>query len=228
MQESPLLEQLDRCFISLAWTSSFPNTLLIPMAKPLSDHIPCNAQIGTKIPKSQVFRFENFWMQHPGFMEIVQEAWGIQVQSGNATSRIAAKLKNLRRALKHCRGISKISNLIKRCNELILILDKLEEQRQLYTQEANLRIIIKNHVNRLMKYKNDYWRQRYTVRWVHFGDEPTKLFHAAATERYRLNTITSIQDEEGRELFEHEKAAVLWSTFRSQMGHTSSPKVLFN
>jgi hypothetical protein len=70
MQESPLLEQLDCCFTSLAWTSSFHNTLLIPMVKPLSDHIPCNVQIG-KIPKSQVFRFEIFLMQHPGFMEIV-------------------------------------------------------------------------------------------------------------------------------------------------------------
>lgn len=80
MQQSPLLEQLDWCFTSLAWTTNYPNTLLMPMAKPTSDHIPCTVQIGTRIPKAQVFRFENNWIDHPGFMEMVQAGWGIQVQ----------------------------------------------------------------------------------------------------------------------------------------------------
>jgi hypothetical protein len=53
---------------------------------------------------------------------------------------------------------------------------------------------------------------------VQFGDEPTKFFHAAATERYRLNTIKSIKNDEGRDLSEHdEKAAVLWNTYRNRM-----------
>lgn len=60
MQEQPLMEQLDWCFTTLAWTIECPNTLLIPMAKPTSDHIPCTTQIGTTIPKAQIFRFENF------------------------------------------------------------------------------------------------------------------------------------------------------------------------
>jgi hypothetical protein len=107
-------------------------------------------------------------------------------------------------------------------------LDKIEEQRAIFIQEVNFRNIIKNHINRLLKYKNDYWRQRYTVRWVQFGDEHTKFFHAAATERYRLNTIKSIKDEEGRELSEHEeKTAVLWNTYRSRMGESTNPKLLF-
>jgi hypothetical protein len=110
MQDSPLLEQLDWCFTSLPWTSIYPNTLLIPMAKPISDQVPCCDQIGTRIPKAKVFRFENFWMQHPGFLELVEESWGSSIQSQNAASRIAAKFKNLRRSLKHwSKGISKIS-----------------------------------------------------------------------------------------------------------------------
>jgi hypothetical protein len=60
-----------------------------------------------------------------------------------------------------------------------------------------------------LKYKNDYWRQRYTVRWVKFGDELTKFFHAAATERYSHNTITTIHDEDDREVTDHgEKVAI--------------------
>jgi hypothetical protein len=63
---------------------------------------------------------------------------------------------------------------------------------------------------------------------VQFGDEPTKFFHVVATERYRLNAIKSIQDEEGRDLSEHEeKAAVLWNTYRSRMCESTNPKVMF-
>jgi hypothetical protein len=63
---------------------------------------------------------------------------------------------------------------------------------------------------------------------VQLGDEPTKFFHAAATERYRLNTIKYIKDDEGRDLSEHEeKVVVLWNTYRRRMGESSNTKNLF-
>lgn len=65
--------------------------------------------------------------------------------------------------------------MIKNCNEVLAILDKLEEQRQLYTQEHNFRNILKQHIITVLKYQNEYWRKRYTVRWVKFGDEDTIL-----------------------------------------------------
>jgi hypothetical protein len=96
-------------------------------------------------------------------------------------------------------------------------------------QSNNLRRIIKSHLKHLLRCRNEYWRQRYTVRWVQLGDEPTKFFHAAATERYWRNAITALQDEEGRELTQHEeKAVVLWNTFKHRMGCSSSPDILFN
>lgn len=55
MQFDPLLVQLDWCFTSVNWTTNFPNTLLIPLAKTTSDHIPYVAQIGTSIPKACTF-----------------------------------------------------------------------------------------------------------------------------------------------------------------------------
>ena len=62
-----------------------------------------------------------------------------------------------------------------------------------------------------------------------FGDESTKFFHAAATERYRLNTITSLEDEDGRAVVEHfEKASILWNTYKIRMGVNENPQMLFN
>jgi hypothetical protein len=56
--------------------------------------------IETKIPKAQVLRFENFWMHHSDFKEIVQAAWQIPTEYSDAAKRINAKLKNVRRGLK--------------------------------------------------------------------------------------------------------------------------------
>jgi hypothetical protein len=230
MQQAPLLEQLDWCFTSLNWTIDFPNTLLLPLAKPTSDHLPCVVQIGTKIPKANVFRFENFWVQHPGFLDVVEQAWNMEVRASASDSIIVAKMKNLRRALKKwSKGLSKINSLIKNCNDVMLILDKLEELRPLFIQERNLRAIIKNQIGRLLKYRNEFWRKRYTIRWVKLGDENTKFFQAAATERYRINTITSIESDEGATFTGHEeKAAVLWEAYKNRMGRTESPQMLFD
>jgi hypothetical protein len=57
MQKQPLLEQLDWFFTSCEWTLSFPNTLVFPLAY----HTPCVVKIATQIPKSKIFRFENFF-----------------------------------------------------------------------------------------------------------------------------------------------------------------------
>ena len=73
MQQNPLLEHLDWFFTLVNWTTIYPNTEVLPMAKPISDHIPCNVMTGTYIPKAKIFRFENFLPDHPGFFDVVQK-----------------------------------------------------------------------------------------------------------------------------------------------------------
>jgi hypothetical protein len=80
-------------------------------------------------------------------------------------------------------GLSKLKQLIKQCNSVLSTLDKLEENRPLYPPEFNFRKILKKHILKLLQNQKEYWRKRYTLRWTKFGDESTKKFHAAATER---------------------------------------------
>lgn len=118
-----------------------------------------------KIPKAKIFRFENFWVEHPGFFEPVEQVWSTPVRGPNIAAKITAKFKSLRRALKKWNHhISKLAKLIKNCNEVLAVLDKLEEQKQLHIQEHNFRKILKQHIITLLKYQNEYWSKRYTVR----------------------------------------------------------------
>ena len=178
MQDDPLLEQIDWVFTSANWISVYPDTLL-PLARPTSDHIPCKIQIGTNIPKAQVFRFENYWADHPEFMELVKSVWSANVRASNSATRISSKFKLLRATLKKwSKKLSNLSKLIKICSSKLEVLDSLEEQRPLFIQEYNFRNILKAHILRLHGYKKEYWKKRYTVRWTKMDDEGTKFFHA--------------------------------------------------
>ena len=67
------------------------------------------------------------------------------------------------------------------------------------------------------------------MRWTKLGDEGTKFFHAAATERYRLNTITSLETDDGRTVTNHnEKATLLLEEYKKRMGCSSNPTMLYN
>jgi hypothetical protein len=89
-------------------------------------------------------------------------------------------------------------------------MDSLEEVRTLHTPERKFRNIIKNHLLKLLKLQQIYWRQRYTKKLVKFGDENTKIFHARATERYRRNYIAKIFTHDGRQVSDHATKAALF------------------
>ena len=91
-----MLEQLDWFFTTSAWISIYPNIVVLPLAKTSSDHVPCVVSIDTTIPKARVFRFENYWVDMPGFMECVKRSWEVPVFSDlSAAAIISRKFKRL-------------------------------------------------------------------------------------------------------------------------------------
>ena len=151
MQDSPLLEKLDWIFTSANWTLTFPNTLAHPLARVTSDHIPIHIQIGSDIPKSSIFRFENYWFEFDGFYETVIQCWNRNQQLTNSAKDTAARFKCLRMGLKKwSENLSKLNTNISACNYVLSMIDGIEDQRNLSTIEANFRIIIKNHITKLL------------------------------------------------------------------------------
>jgi hypothetical protein len=121
MQTAPLLEKLDWVFTSEAWTSQYPNTVVLPLAKPVSDHIPCLVQIGTHIPRAKIFRFENYCLHIEGFKDIVRQNWEQAIHINDSAKKITAKFKRIRKCLKTwAKSISQLSKSIKATNEVIL------------------------------------------------------------------------------------------------------------
>jgi hypothetical protein len=96
-QENPLLERLDWIFTSAEWTSKYPDTMAIPLAKLSCDHIiPIQIKIGTKIPKARIFRFEEYWTEYEDFNNVVATNWYNQGVYKNSSQDLTAKFKTLR------------------------------------------------------------------------------------------------------------------------------------
>lgn len=230
MQSDPLLEQLDWFFTSPNWTLEYPNTEVLPLAKITSDHIPCKIAISTSIPRSSIFRFENFWAAIDSFVPTVQECWANAPSSEDSAMNISIKLKKLRYSLKAwSRCLSNLKLLIDNCNSVICHLDGRENSRNLFNPESNLRRMVKRQLQTLLHYKNLYWRKRHTVNRIKLGDECTKYFHAMATISFRKNSISKIINDHGVIVQDHEgKAGLLWLSFKNRMGVTTAPTMHFD
>lgn len=72
MQSYPFLERLDWFFTSASWTLSYHNALVFDLAMKSFDHIPCVIHIQNSMPKSNIFRFKNSWMEHDHFFHSVK------------------------------------------------------------------------------------------------------------------------------------------------------------
>jgi hypothetical protein len=105
----------------------------------------------------------------------------------------------------------------------------LEEFRDLSVLEWNFKSILKDKYSSLLSQQQIYWKKRGTVKWVKFGDEGTKFFHANATIKQRRNLITALKDSSGLCHTNHNsKANILWEAFKERLGSSDSPEMSFH
>lgn len=50
-----------------------------PLIMETPDHTSCVVSIGIDIPKGNIFMFENYWMEHDQFIDVVAHGWPILV-----------------------------------------------------------------------------------------------------------------------------------------------------
>lgn len=63
------------------------------------DHVPFLIKIGTQLPKSNVFLFENYWINFPDFLATVELHWDSALFFANAAKILNGKVKQVRSGL---------------------------------------------------------------------------------------------------------------------------------
>jgi hypothetical protein len=160
-QSSPLLERLDWMFASASWLANYLGSSVPTLSRDILDHSPFLIPISNDIPKARIFRFENYWLLHDDFMQVMQLGWSIPVGSSDKAKRIMGKFKNLRRVLKTWQlQLSILASVISNNKMVILFLDILEEFKDLSHEEWNFRKIVQDNLETLLEQQRLYWRQR--------------------------------------------------------------------
>lgn len=150
--ENPLLQLLDWFFTSTSWAIKYPGTFVNTLSRDTSDHVPCLKHIKTNIPRAQCFRFENFWMEHHDFQQVMQQAWTVAAPQTDPAKVIVSKLKNSRKVVREWRkNLPGLANTIANSKQILMLMDTLEESRDLSLQEWNFRQIIQDHLTTLLR-----------------------------------------------------------------------------
>jgi hypothetical protein len=59
--------------------TNYPGSSVTTLSRDISDHMSCLVSITTDVPKAKVFRFENYWLLHDDFMQVMNLGWNICV-----------------------------------------------------------------------------------------------------------------------------------------------------
>lgn len=222
-REDPSMAKLDRFLISEEWNNKFPNSQQQSLANTSSDHCPILYTAQTQFQKTNLFRFENCWLQFPELDEVVAKLWE-QEGEANTPTQLNHKLQALQKEIKiwAAARVGSIKAQIKVCREFIGWLDKAKETRSVTLLEKFIACQIKKRYTDLSILEEDIWKQRAKLRWELKGDKNTRYFHTVASTSKRKNTIMHIEWNGQQFSDQRAKADAFFQFYKELMGKSSA------
>ncbi|KAH7845047.1 hypothetical protein Vadar_034581 [Vaccinium darrowii] len=190
--------RIDRAMVNHVWQDIFTESEAVFTAPGISDHCPLLVSILPYRHRRKPFKFFNFWMFHPLFSNLVQEAWN-QNRGTHPMQRLSYKLNFLKGLLKKLNSTcyNKISdrvavakaNLVSIQEEAALV----SSSDELIVQEREAMLVYRS----LSAAEEAFKKQKSRVQWLHLGDNNTKFFHKKMAANRLRNKILSINDGNG-------------------------------
>ena len=142
------MTKIDHRFCTREWEQLHPKCYLQALSSSVSNHYPFLLTCRPLLKRFKGFRFEAFWLEVEGFLEVVQNSWQALVSSRNPTRILHIKLARLGKALKRWNKgiICSLRSASHAAQEVILRFGKAQEDRQLMDSEMELRKIAKSRV----------------------------------------------------------------------------------
>ncbi|KAE8816186.1 hypothetical protein D1007_06305 [Hordeum vulgare] len=200
-QADPIQSVLDRVFVSPQWEVMFPLCGLKAVMQIGSDHTPLLFSSGDgSPPRSRRFRFETFWLEQPGFCELVRDRWHLAAAS---PPRVFCAVdvwqhcaKMARQAMKGW-GANLGADLRARKGALlgqIKTLDDLADGSGLSRDDWTRRYSLDAELMDIFRSEELFWQRRGDQNWLLKGDANTAYFQAIANGRRRKCVIPFLWD----------------------------------
>lgn len=188
-------ERLDRFLVNGNYISNFALPKVTHLPRATSDHCPILFESKVNSKNKSRFHYNHMWISHPGFRNIVESSWQINLHS-NPLTNFAMKLKHLRGILKKWNwdvfGDQKrrVERLFLEANTLEGILQTSHDdqhERDLKFKKSELENAL--HLNECLA------RDKARVSWLKDGSRNTAFFHAMIKARRVQNNITFTRED---------------------------------
>ncbi|PKU82260.1 hypothetical protein MA16_Dca017482 [Dendrobium catenatum] len=154
------------------------------------------------------FKFQNMWLSHHDFLNVVERNWQAPVFPNNNISGMVRLWNNLSRLKQVLRWWKKhifkdlFANIKNAENEVL----ELGKACQINLDSSNFveLNVAKINLITLQEQEEIYWHQKATTKIMVDGDRNTKFFHALANKKKIRNHIFKISTDDGRVLDEEE------------------------
>ncbi|XP_060181961.1 uncharacterized protein LOC132611561 [Lycium barbarum] len=191
-------KRLDRALINQQWSQQYNITTITHLVRTGSDHAPLLITVSNNnnVPP-KYFKFLNLWVDEPGFMDVVQNAWNIETE-GSKMWQFHAKLKNTTKNLswwsRNC-----IGDIFNNTKEKEKMVAELEDQCQQNNNEENRMKLNQANANLIRHYKVEeaFWKQKSSIKWHNEGDLNTRFFHSVMASKKNRLLLTKIKNDEG-------------------------------
>ncbi|XP_056697419.1 uncharacterized protein [Spinacia oleracea] len=146
------------------------------------------------------FRFFNYLADHHDFLPTVKLCW--RHASGSTMASVWSRLKMIKQKLKNLhhqeyRGIhEKIEQARHQLSSVQTQLQQLHGDTLLLGQEQ----ACATHLRKWLRIEESALRQKSRLQWLRAGDANNKFFFAAVKERYRINKISVLLDDNNNKL----------------------------
>ncbi|GKV04889.1 hypothetical protein SLEP1_g16984 [Rubroshorea leprosula] len=191
--------KLDRVMANTTWVSAFPNTSVVFLNPQSSDHSPSLVTVDVLMnEKPRPFRFCNAWSKDDNFLDLVREAWSVDIQ-GCPMFVVVQKLKLVKQKMKQLHK-NRYGNLEGRIKDMAAELQNVQASMQnalfdetLVAKEKELQ----RELTKLERANLSVIAQRAKVTWLKEMDSNSAYFHAKVKERQHRSVINSILNCEG-------------------------------
>ncbi|KAJ0833348.1 putative RNA-directed DNA polymerase [Helianthus annuus] len=211
-----LLKKIDRVLGNASFVSAYPESVAIFKPYGISDHCPCVLKLfsaGKSKPKP--FKFANFLVHKPGFLDIVKSKWDVHI-NGVHQFRVIKKLtlmKSSLRVLLFQQGNlhEKVANLRANLEGLQNDIDMDPLNDVLRSQEAAMQ---KDFQEALLD-EERFLKQKSKVEWLRAGDANTAYFHSSLKCKNHFKRIDVISDPNGN-IYEGDNVAAAFVSHYEQ------------
>lgn len=157
------MTRIDRAFCTVLWEEIYTQAVVQAISASTSDHCPLVIQPLAQVPTMPLFRFEAHWLEMPSYRECVQATWEKPVNHNpNAMLTLHIKLSRTAKALwawsRNLIPHGKMAAAI--CREVIMQLDRAQEEQELSQEERQLKKLLKNRLLGLAAIERSRARQR--------------------------------------------------------------------